>query len=307
MLSGLLFFPVTPFHEEGSVDAEVLASHIERGIVAGAGAVFVACGTGEFHALSESDYRIAVQTAVEVANGRVEVVAGVGGALPLAQNFAVLAADAGADGTLVLPPYLVAGPPLGLAKYVTDIVDSAPLPAIVYQRNNAVFDLDSARALAQHPGVRGFKDGIGDIARVKAIREVILAETDREFLFFNGMPTAELSQLEYRDVGVDLYSSAAFAFAPEIALAFYRAYVDHDDVTAERVLDTFYRPFAQLRDSVEGYAVALIKAGMTLRGHDAGSVRPPLLDVRPQHVERLNTILDDGLRLADELALAGAR
>jgi 5-dehydro-4-deoxyglucarate dehydratase len=307
MLSGLLFFPVTPFTTGGSTDVDVLAAHVERGIAAGAGAVFVACGTGEFHAMDQADYDTAVSTAVQVAAGRVEVVAGVGGALPLAQRFAASAAEAGVDGTLVMPPYLVSSPPLGLARYIADVVDAAPVPAIVYQRNNAVFDVDSARAIAQLPGVRGFKDGLGDLEQVARIRSAILDETDREFLFFNGMPTAELTQLAYRELGVDLYSSAVFAFAPEISLAFYRAYVDRDDASAERILDVFYRPFGELRDTVDGYAVSLIKAGMALRGFDAGSVRPPLIDVRPDHVERLSALLDAGLAAAEGLSLENAR
>jgi 5-dehydro-4-deoxyglucarate dehydratase len=306
MLSGLLFFPITPF-TTGGVDVEALARHIDRGIAAGAGAVFVACGTGEFHAMGQADYEQAVTTAVEVTAGRVEVIAGVGGPLPIARAFAETAADAGVNGTLALPPYLVAGPPAGLVNYIASVLEAAPLPTIVYQRNNAVFDLDSARALANMPGVRGFKDGVGDLDAVAGIRAAILDETDREFQFFNGMPTAELTQLAYREVGVELYSSAVFAFSPEISMAYYRAYTKRDLEGVERILDAFYRPFGDLRDSVDGYAVSLIKAGIALRGHTAGSVRPPLIDVNPEHLERLRILLDEGLRVADEMTLETAR
>lgn len=52
-LDGLLFFPVTPFDGDGDgVDADVLATHIGDRLAHAPGAVFVACGTGEFHALS---------------------------------------------------------------------------------------------------------------------------------------------------------------------------------------------------------------------------------------------------------------
>jgi 5-dehydro-4-deoxyglucarate dehydratase len=56
MFNSLLFFPITPFLGNGEVDLAELAAHIERGIDAGAGGVFVACGTGEFSAL-EPDHR----------------------------------------------------------------------------------------------------------------------------------------------------------------------------------------------------------------------------------------------------------
>ena len=54
---GVLFFPVTPFATDGSLDEAQLARHIESGVAAGAGGVFVACGTGEFHALTPEEYR----------------------------------------------------------------------------------------------------------------------------------------------------------------------------------------------------------------------------------------------------------
>ena len=47
---GVLFFPVTPFTAPGDVDLDLLARHVTRGVDAGAGGVFIACGTGEFHA-----------------------------------------------------------------------------------------------------------------------------------------------------------------------------------------------------------------------------------------------------------------
>jgi 5-dehydro-4-deoxyglucarate dehydratase len=53
MFSRVLFFPITPFRSDGEVDLGELAAHVERGVDAGAGGVFVACGTGEFSATAE--------------------------------------------------------------------------------------------------------------------------------------------------------------------------------------------------------------------------------------------------------------
>src|SRR3954462_2177346 len=102
---GVLFFPVTPFTESGDVDLEALARHISSGVDAGPGGVFIACGTGEFHALEAEEFGRAVKTAVEVVAGRVPVYAGAGGSTNKAKVFAVPAKKAGADGLLLLPPY----------------------------------------------------------------------------------------------------------------------------------------------------------------------------------------------------------
>ncbi|NUT40301.1 MAG: 5-dehydro-4-deoxyglucarate dehydratase, partial [Thermoactinospora sp.] len=112
-LSGVLFFPVTPFDADGALSEQVLAEHIGQGLAHGPGGVFVACGTGEFSALSESEHARAVRVATEVVGGRVPVFAGAGGPIGAALNQARAAREAGADGLLLMPPYLAQGPGSG--------------------------------------------------------------------------------------------------------------------------------------------------------------------------------------------------
>src|SRR5688572_6282774 len=59
-----------------------------------------------------------VRTAVSAVAGRVPVIAGAGGTLGHAIEVAKAASDAGADGLLVLPPYMVSGTQVGLISYV---------------------------------------------------------------------------------------------------------------------------------------------------------------------------------------------
>jgi 5-dehydro-4-deoxyglucarate dehydratase len=92
-----LFFAVTPFTPAGSIDLQVLDEHLRTALEAGAGGVFVACGTGELHALEPRKYAQAVRTAVDSTSGRVPVYAGTGGALPVARQSAQSDLEAGAD------------------------------------------------------------------------------------------------------------------------------------------------------------------------------------------------------------------
>jgi 5-dehydro-4-deoxyglucarate dehydratase len=296
MLDGMLFFPVTPFAADGTVDTQVLAEHLRRGLAAGPGGIFAACGTGEFHALAPEEYEAVVSTAVKVADHRVPVFAGVGGPLPTAVRLARLARGAAADGLLLMPPYLVAGPPAGLVAYTKAVADATELPLIVYQRGNVVFDPSSAAAVAALPTVAGFKDGLGDLDLlgqiVVAVRDTL---PDKPFQFFNGMPTAEVTVPAYRGIGVELYSSAAFCFAPEVSMAYHQAVTSGDTMTAQRLLAEFFHPLSRLRAKAPGYAVSLIKAGVRLRGLDAGGVRPPLADPSPEHLDELRHILAAGL------------
>lgn len=295
---GVLFFPVTAFAADGTVDAGVTAAHVSAGVDAGPGGVFAVCGTGEFHALSLAEYEVALAAGIAGAAGRVPVVAGAGGQLGHAIACVRAAEQLGADGILLMPPYLVAGPQAGLLAYVEAVLAATTLPVIVYHRGSAALTVATAAALIATPQVVGIKDGVGDVALAQAY----VLEADRvgrsDFLFFNGLLTAEMSQAAYRAIGVPLYSSAVFAMAPAIANGFYRAYRDGDDVTQRRMLDRFYAPLVRLRDETPGFAVALIKAGLRLSGVDVGSVRPPLIDPDPLQTQHLKSLL----RLGHELA-----
>ena len=300
MFNGLLFFPITPYQSDGEVDVTELAAHVRRGVDAGAGGVFVACGTGEFSALEQDEYAAVVRAAVVAVAGLVPVFAGAGGPVRTARRFADRAKDAGADGILLLPPYLTEASGRGLVGYVREATRE-DLPTIVYNRANARFNEGSAVTVAGLPQVIGFKDGAGDLDLMARIVRAVRDEgNDPSFLFFNGMPTAEVTQRAYRAIGVPLYSSAAFAFAPRVALAYYDALERDDQETLAALERVFYHPLARLRAKGAGYAVSLIKAGVELAGYRSGSVRPPLTEVTPEHRQELGSILAAGLAAVPE-------
>ena len=300
MFDGVLFFPITPFTEDDQVDHEVLAEHLERGLGFGPGGIFIACGTGEYHALSPREFSGVVRTAVDTTAGRVPVFAGAGGPVGLAKEMAVAAKEAGADGLLLLPPYLVGSPQSGLIDYVKAVAAATDLPVIVYHRGNARFDVASAVEVAALPTVVGFKDGVGDLDLMSRIVRAVVdatADSGKSFLFFNGLPTAEASQSAYRAIGVPLYSSATFAFAPELAVAYYNALESNDQQRLETLSREFFHPIVQLRDQVPGYAVSLVKAGAEMGGIRSGHVRPPLVDMSAEHRTELAEIIAAGRRV----------
>jgi 5-dehydro-4-deoxyglucarate dehydratase len=297
---GPLFFPVTAYGRDGSVDLDTYRAHVRRGVETGAAAVFACCGTGEFHALAPEEFEACVRAAVEETAGRVPVVAGAGYGTALAVRYARLAEAAGADGLLAMPPYLVVAGQEGLLRHYREVTAATSLPVIVYQRDNAVFTPETVVELARTDGIIGFKDGLGDLDLMQRIISAVRTEVPGDFLYFNGLPTAEQTQLAYRGLGITLYSSAVFCFAPEIALAFYEAHKTGDDTTAHRLLDGFYRPFVELRAQGRGYAVALVKAGVRLRGLDVGEVRPPLHEPGEDHVKQLAQVIERGYALLDD-------
>ncbi|MEV0171764.1 5-dehydro-4-deoxyglucarate dehydratase [Streptomyces sp. NPDC050803] len=293
MARGVLSFPLTSFHEDGSLDPDGFRAHVAAQIATGPGAVFPACGTGEFFSLDEDEYRTVVTIAVEEAGGRLPVVAGTGYGWAQALRFARIAEEAGADALLVLPHYLVAAPQDGLVRQVERIAAGTRLPLIAYQRGQVAFTADSLKRLARIPNLIGLKDGHSDLDRLQ--RLTLAAPED--FLFFNGAATAEIQARAYAAVGVPAYSSAVHAFAPEIADAFFAALRDGDDKVVERLLRDFYVPLVELRDRQPGYAVSLVKAAARLRGRPVGPVRAPLADPSAADLADLRNLLTAGLDL----------
>jgi 5-dehydro-4-deoxyglucarate dehydratase len=83
-LEALLAFPLTPFTEDLELNLDAFGETVEGHVAAGAGALFIACGTGEFSALAADEDAALLRRAREVANGRVPVWVGAGGGAAMA-------------------------------------------------------------------------------------------------------------------------------------------------------------------------------------------------------------------------------
>jgi 5-dehydro-4-deoxyglucarate dehydratase len=103
MTGGVLSFPLTSFRDDGALDLESYRTYVTAQLSTALGAVFPACGTGEFSALDEDEYRAVAEATGEVADGRLPVVAGIGHGWAQALRFARIAEEAGAEALLVLP------------------------------------------------------------------------------------------------------------------------------------------------------------------------------------------------------------
>ena len=219
--TGIFAFPATPFTADGALDNATLESHVAAIATGKPVALVPAGGAGELFSIDIDEHAQVIRTTVGASSG-VPVVAGIGGGLAIAQRQARNAERSRADALLLLPPYLVNSEQDGLAAYVRGVAASTGLPLIVYSRDNGVFRVDTLLKLADScPSLIGVKDGTGDLDLVLETRRRTLGR----LLMINGAPTAEMLAAQTFAIGVTAYSSAVFAFAPEIAQAFYDAVV----------------------------------------------------------------------------------
>jgi 4-hydroxy-tetrahydrodipicolinate synthase len=169
--AGLIAASVTPFAADGSLDLPRLAAHVGWLVDAAMDGVAVTAGSGEYVSLTESEREAVVRAAVEAAGGRVPVIAGVlAPSTTEALESARRAAEAGASGLLVLPPYYVRPSLDGVVDHFRRVAAAAPgLPIIAYDnpgRTGVTLGIAELTAIADIPAVAGVKECDRDAASV---------------------------------------------------------------------------------------------------------------------------------------------
>ena len=169
MFTGSLVALITPMREDGAVDEDALASFVDWQIAQGTQGLVPVGTTGESPTLSHGEHRRVVEIAIEVAAGRVPVIAGAGSnstaeAIELTRH----AKDAGADAALVVTPYYNKPTQEGLFLHYTAIADAVELPVLIYNipsRSVVDMSVDTMARLAKHRNIVGVKDATANLAR----------------------------------------------------------------------------------------------------------------------------------------------
>jgi 4-hydroxy-tetrahydrodipicolinate synthase len=176
---------ITPFTGY-AVNEKAFQSFVDWQIKEGSHGV-VPCGTtGESPTLSHEEHRRVVELCVEVAKGRVPVIAGTGSnstaeAIELTQH----AKQAGADAALVVAPYYNKPTQEGLKLHFRAIADAVDIPIILYNvpgRTIVDISVDTIVDLAKHPNIVGVKEATGDVSRATKIK----LATDEDFCLLSG-------------------------------------------------------------------------------------------------------------------------
>ncbi|MGY1632802.1 5-dehydro-4-deoxyglucarate dehydratase [Geodermatophilus sp. SYSU D01186] len=286
--SGLLSFPVTHFDADLQFDEPRYREHLAWQSGFDVAGLFAAGGTGEGFSLTSAEIDRVVRVAVDEVAGRVPVLAPATGGTAESVAQARAAQDAGADGILLFPPYLTEASQAGLVEHISAVCRATDLGVIVYSRANAVLrDVTVAEVADRNPNLIGLKDGIGDIEQMTRT----YAKVGDRLIYVGGLPTAETFALPLLQLGVSTYSSALYNFLPAFALEFYAAVRAQDRTAVYGMLNDFVIPYADIRDRQKGYAVSIVKAGLTAVGRDGGRVRPPLTDLTATELDELTALV----------------
>lgn len=286
--SGLMSFPLTDFDNAGDFHEAGYRSRLEWLMPYGATVLFAAGGTGEVFSMTPAEQARVTRVAVETCGTDTPIIAGACYGTRLAIEMAQAAERAGAAGILLLPHYLTEASQKGLAAHIEAVCRATSIGVVVYNRNVCRLEAETVARLAEgNPNLIGFKDGVGDIEAVMAVRNLL---GDR-LSYLGGLPTAEVFAEAYNAAGFPVYSSAVFNFIPRTAMEFYEAVRAGDRSTTQRLLKEFFFPYLAIRNRSAGYAVSIVKAGAKLVGHGAGPVRPPLTDLTEAEEQDLSALI----------------
>lgn len=220
---------ITPMDETGRIDPDAFEALIDWQIKSGTTALIVGGTTGEGATLRKQEMSCIFHLAVEAAQGRVPIVAGIGAITPDDSiDLAHLAMDAGVNGLLAVTPYYVRPDDIGMYRHFSAIHDATDLPIILYDvpaRTGTTISESVLEKLAdknRFPRITGLKDCTNDMARIARMSSL-----------FNVLSGNDDTALEAREYGAHGCISVTANIAPD-RLAAMHASFDAGNITAAR-------------------------------------------------------------------------
>ena len=169
MFKGSLVALITPMRDDGAIDEAAFRTFVDWQIDQGTTGIVPVGTTGESPTLNHDEHKRIVEIAVEVAAGRVPVIAGAGSnstseAIELTRH----AKQAGADAALIVTPYYNKPTQEGMYLHFSAIADAVDLPIIIYNippRSVIDMSVETMARLSQHSNIAGVKDATANLAR----------------------------------------------------------------------------------------------------------------------------------------------
>ncbi|MCL1964848.1 MAG: 4-hydroxy-tetrahydrodipicolinate synthase [Firmicutes bacterium] len=268
---------VTPFTKENTLDNAALRKQAAFQLENGTDALIVCATTGEGSTMTSREKTEAIRMVVEVANGRVPVIAGVGGndtakVIEACRN----AKEIGADGVLAVTPYYNKTTQPGLVAHFTAIADASELPVILYNvpsRTALHMKAETSAKLAGHENIVGIKEASGDIAHIAELTR-LCGDT---LPVYSGNDENTLPILALGGVGViSVVANVAPKMVKRLCNRFFEGELKVAREIQLQMLPLVTALFAETSPSP-------VKTAMAMQGHEVGAVRLPLVPMLPEN------------------------
>ncbi|MBI1777840.1 MAG: dihydrodipicolinate synthase family protein [Proteobacteria bacterium] len=301
-LHGVIPALSTPFHKDRSLDIAGFRRLAELVIADGVHGLLINGCTGESWAL-ESDERFAIfKAAVEVAGGRLPVIAGCGAMLTKEAIAKVRQAEAaGCDAAMLQPPWYVLPGPEEVRDYYLEIMAATSLPVVLYnipRRTGISLSVELVDRLADAPKVIALKESSKDFL---LLSDMIRRVGDRIQVFAG---YANLLGLAALSLGAAGYMDSSTPVLGRRSLAFYKAATSGDLEAARRMQAEMSRLNAGFFGV--GTFPAGVKVALDMLGRPGGWPRDPVKPLNDEQKGRIRTVLEEAglLTAADPRAAA---
>ena len=202
MFKGSLVALVTPFDENNRVDYAGLKRLIDFHVEQGTDGLVIAGTTGESATLSRSEHIELVGRTIEIARGRLPIIAGTGSnSTAQTIDLSLAVADPGIAAYLVVVPYYNKPTQEGMFQHFTAVAEAVDRPVLMYNvPGRTVADMlpETVARLAKHENIFGIKEATGDIDRLRDIQALV----DDDFMLYSGDDFTLLAFIEQGGHGV---------------------------------------------------------------------------------------------------------
>ena len=272
---------ITPMHQDGSINFDVLGQILEDQIARGTDAIVICGTTGECSTMTDQEQLSTIKFAVDTVAHRVPVVAGAG-SNDTAHGCALAAGAAacGADGLLMVTPYYNKTSQAGLVAHFTAMAEAGGIPVIVYNvpsRTGVNIKPETAKKLSEHPLINGIKEASGNIAQVAQIA----ALCGDALNIYSGNDDQVLPLLSLGGKGViSVLSNVAPKYTHDIVMKYLEGNTKEACQMQLNALPLIDALFCEVNPIP-------VKAALNLMGKEVGPLRSPLTEMEPAHQERL--------------------
>ena len=286
-LQGSIVAMITPFHEDGSVNFDVLTELLERQIAAGTDGILTLGTTGEYSTMSHEEDAAVVEHTIRVVDGRVPVMVGSGSNCTATQiEKSRLYQSMGADALLLIAPYYNKANAEGMYRHFADTADAVDIPCILYNvpgRTGCSIPVSVVEKLSQHPNIAGIKEASGDMSYAMKIAHCI----GPDFALWCGNDDITIPLLSIGGSGV--ISVWANVMPREV----HDMVMDYLEGRREQAMATAVKYLALANGLFMEVNPIPVKTALNMMGKEVGPFRLPLYEMTEAHQAQLRQLLRD--------------
>ncbi len=251
----------------------------------GTAAVLIAGTTGENAALEIHEHDELVDFCIKYTGGRMKTLIGIGGNNSYhCLDKALKAQESGADAVIMTTPYYNKSTQKGIIEHFVYVADRIEIPLMLYNipsRTGIGIELETYKELAKHPNINGVKEASGNISLIART----IAECGNDLYVWSGNDDNTLPMMALGALGV---ISVASNIIPETVSMLCKLCFSGDYKAAAALYYRYSELFEKM--FIETNPIPL-KSAMETMGLCSGKMRLPLVEIKPENKEKLESCL----------------